>query len=69
MNLVVEKRVPVKNTEFFILSSKNEDVKNVRTTYKFIKHLNEKSTNDLREIDIINRIGVATEVSKTIHRK
>lgn len=51
------------------MSSKEEDAKNVRNAEKFIKNLNEKSFTELREMEVIDRIGEIMEVAKMIQEK
>lgn len=55
ITLVVEKNIIVEDTKFFILLAKEEDGKYAKTKEKFIKCLNEKATNNLRTIDIVDR--------------
>jgi len=69
MKLVVEPKSVVKTTKFLILSSKNEDTKNARAVEKFIRYLNEKSSHDLRAMDIIDMTCTIIEVFKMIKRK
>lgn len=51
------------------MSFKEEVVKNFSTAEKFIKHLNEKSDDELRAIEIIDRTSVIMEVAKNIQKK
>ena len=69
MDLFSKQRVAVKNTEFSILSSKDDDSKNVKIIEIFIRYLNEKLANGLREMDIIDRTWIIIEVTKMIQRK
>lgn len=57
LTLIVEKKIAIKETQFFILPPKEEDGKNTKTIGKFSRYLNEKSANELRVMDIIDRIG------------
>lgn len=69
MTLVAEKKIVIKDLEFFILLTMEEDGKNVETIEKFIKYLNEKPTNNLRTMDVIDRIVAIIEISKMIYEE
>lgn len=69
LRLVAKQKVAVKTTEFSILSAKEENAKNANNVEKFIKLINEKSLDELRAIDIIDRTSVIMEISKVIQNK
>ncbi len=66
MNLILEQKDAAKDSKFFILSPNNENAKNASTVEKFIRYLNEKSTNDLIAMDIIDSAWAIVEVTKMI---
>jgi len=64
-----DQKVAIKDYEFFILSAKEEDEKNVETTKRFIQYVNEKQLSELRAIDVADRITAILKVSKMIQKE
>lgn len=59
----------IKAIEFFVQKAKEENVKKVGVAERIIKLLNEKLVDELRVINIINRIGVIMEITNVIQKK
>lgn len=55
ITLVVEQKITIKDTEYFIRFTKEEDVKNAITIEKIISYLNENPTNELRILDVSDK--------------
>jgi len=66
MNLVAEQKLVVRSIEFFNLSSKNEDIKDAKTTENFMRCLNANSTNKLISMDISDKTKVVMKITKVI---
>jgi len=64
MTLVAEQKIAIKDLQFSILSTKEEEGKNVETAEKFIKYLNENPASELRTMDIVHRAGPSLKFPK-----
>lgn len=68
ITLMDEKKIIIKDYEFFILYAKEEGEKNAQTTKRFIQYVNEMSLSDLRTIYVVDRVSPIMEISKVIQK-